>query len=393
MADFYKLMNDAGIKTSEEDIENKFLEMAEQEGIILYNKDEYSPFWSLIKSFSVASTRWLMVFVAENILPNRFLKTAKGEWLDLIGWGYREERQIAQKVIGHLTFTRFTNSGALSIKKDTVIQSLPVNGVIYELVVLNDTDFIDGKTFLDVECTAKIKGENFNLGGGLYVVLPESITGIASVKNSDGWIIQLGADLEGDDDFRLRLRDLWDGINIWHSDTSYRKIISKKANIETDNIYFNKNTGRGAGSADALILLDVGEMGEQLLADINYHITDEGNHGQGDDLRVINMPTIPIILNIDVYYSQVLTADQQETLFQQVDLYIRAAFRELSGNEFNNKPTQVKPFKRFSFSRLSGELHEEFTGLIDVDFNADSPVHGLNVSKIETLTLTGHGES
>lgn len=392
VTDFYKQMNDAGVKTTEADIETEFLKIAEDKGIVLYNKDNYSPFWTLIKSLCVESTRWLMVFVAEHLLPNRYLKTAKDTWLDLIGWGYRLERGLPGFTQGYITFTRFSNSGGLSIKAGTIIQSLPASGVVYELEVLEDTDFIEGDITLKVLCQAKEEGANFNLGGGLYVVLPESITGIASVKNDDGWATQLGSDREDDEEFRLRIRDQWDALNSFHVDTVYKRLISEVSGIDKENIYFDKTTGRGPGSADALILLETGLVGDELLARINGYINDEGNHGHGDSVQAFNLPRVDIELNVDAYYSQVLTTEQRSALLQQVEIYIRAAFRELSGSEFTNKPTQTEPFKRFSLSRLASELHKEFEHLTDVDFNADSPIHTLNVSQINTLTITGYGE-
>jgi hypothetical protein len=175
-------------------------------------------------------------------------------------------------------------------------------------------------------------------------------------------------------------------------DTVYKRIITESSGIDPRNIFFDKNNPRGPATTDELILLDYGEASEQVLSAINKYINDDGNHGHGDSVIARNMDTVSLDLNVDVYFSAALSESESSALMANVENFIRVAFRELSGYEFSIEPDRVEPFSRFSFSKLGKQLHQEFPALTDIDFNANSPVHGLNVSKINALTLNPHAE-
>lgn len=389
MANQYEiLMQNAGIPTTEETIEERFKEVASGVGTDLNNDDAYSPFWNLLTALCVYPVTLLVNYIYESVLPNLFIEDAVDEWLDKRGWEYDTPRKEEQKAQGVIKFRRFSGSGTQTISAGTVVQSNPVNGTVYKLVTLADALFSNGDIEISVACEAVESGEAYNLGEGFYTVLPESISGIESVFNDADWIVVNGADRESNDDYRLRLRDLFSSLNHYHVDEVYRSIVTSYSGISSNNIFFDKNIPRGAGSADVLILLDQGAVSSDLLVSINQHITDDGNHGIGDDILVRAIDTTPVDLEVSIYVESTLTQDEKDELKLQFENYVGAAFRQVSGYEFNTQPTKVEPFKRFSFSRLGSQAHGEFSGLYSVDFNHDDIVHDLNVSELNSLVVS-----
>lgn len=386
-SEYEVLMQDSGIPTTEESIETRFKEVASEVGTDLSNDDEYSPFWNLLTALCVYPVSLLVNYIYESVLPNLFIKDAVDGWLDRRGWEYDTPRKEEQKAQGNIKFRRFSGSGTQTIAAGTVVQSNPVNGTVYKLVTLADALFSNGDIEISVLCEAAESGDAYNLGSGFYTVLPESISGIDSVFNDEDWITVNGADRESNDDYRLRLRDLFSSLNHYHVDEVYRSIVTSFSGISSSNVFFDKNIPRGAGSADILILLDHGSVSDELLVSINQHITDDGNHGIGDDILVRAIDTTLVDLDVSIYVETTLTQDEKDELKLQFENYVNAAFRKVSGEEFSNQPTKVEPFKRFSFSRLGSESHNEFSDLYSVDFNHDDIVHDLNVSELNTLTV------
>lgn len=382
------LMQKANIPTTGEAIESRFKQVASDLGTDLNNDDKYSPFWSLLVALCVYPVQLLINFIYSAVLPNLFIKDAVDEWLDRRGWEYNAPRKEEQEAKGVIKFRRFSGSGTQTIPKGTVIQSNPVNTVVYKLVTLADAVFSNGDIEISVTCEALKAGEGYNLAAGFYTVLPESIPGIKSVFNESDWLTVNGADRESNDNYRLRLRDLYSRLNHYHVDEVYRSIITSFSGISPSNVFFDKNVPRGSGSADALILLDHGTVSQELLASINKHIMDDGNHGIGDDILVRAIDTVPIDLNIQIFVDPALSQIEKDALKLQFENYVKAAFRQVSGEEFIGPPDKVEPFKRFSFSRLGFQAHKEFSGLLSVDFNSDDLLHDLNVSRLNVLALS-----
>lgn len=387
-SEYEVLMQKSGIPTTDEAVESRFKDVAKGVGTDLNNNDAYSPFWAVLSALCVYPAKLLIKFVHTSILPNLYIKDAVDEYLDALGWAYETPRKEKQKAQGFIRFRRLSGSGTQTINSGTVVQSNPVKGTAYKLLTLSDAFFENGDVEISVMCEALDAGAGYNLSEGFYTVLPESIPGIKSVINDDQWLVVNGADRESNDDYRMRLRDLFGSLNHYHVDEVYRSIITSFSGISPSNVFFDKNIPRGPGSADALILLDHGSVSNDLLASINRHITDDGNHGIGDDLLVRAIDSVPVDLAIDIYVDPALSQEGKDNLKLQFENYVNAAFRNVSSDVFNEKPIKVEPFKRFSFSKLGAQSHKEFPALFSVDFNTDDIVHGLNVSKLNTLNVS-----
>ncbi|MEZ9417624.1 baseplate J/gp47 family protein, partial [Vibrio sp. 10N.286.49.E1] len=168
----------------------------------------------------------------------------------------------------------------------------------------------------------------YNLGEGYYHILPTAISGIAAAMNPAEWLTEAGADKESNDEFRLRIRNQWSAVAKWHIDAAYSALLTSRAGINDDNVYFQHNAPRGPGTANAYILLDTGEPSSEMLADLNEYIRSQGQHGHGDDLQVMALPETEANVVCRIWPQRSLTMEEREALQTSVELFIGAAFRE-----------------------------------------------------------------
>ena len=383
--DFKQALADSGIPVTEDGLRKAWEKEVAAQGSKLSNTSAYSPFWRLITALVTKPVLWLINFVSGTVLPNFFVKTAVGKWLDMLAWAVNVERKGATKAKGVLLFTRNVAGGVLELPAGVLVQSAAINGHIYQLTTTQAVNFADGVLQLEVPVEAQEVGSGYNLAPGYYAILPVPIAGIAQVVNADGWLIAPGADPEPDDQLRLRTRNQFSAVNLWHTDSVYRAMISAFPGVRPDGVYFLHGAPRGPGSANAYVLFDADVPAATYLEQINAHIRDQGNHGHGDDLMVMVMPETQHALSLTWWPRSLLTVEQREKLQAEIGQFIRAAFRESGTGDY--QPTLTYPQSRFSFSRLGEELHQQFAGIESLHFDNADIVSELSIPRIKTLQV------
>lgn len=384
--DFKKIVENAGIPTTEDGWKALFKKDVDDQGSLIANDAPFSPFWRLISAIVAKPATYIVNKVLINvILPNMFLKTATDkDFIEAKAWEHGITRKAEQFATGNIIFTRASASGpSLLISAGAVVQTDVINGIVYRVITNNDIILAENEISVLVPVTAELAGENFNLGSGYYHILPEAVTGIGSVNNDAEWLTTLGANAETNDELKQRTRNAFTAVATWHIDAVYRAILTEQSGLNTDNIYFQHEAPRGAGTANAFILLDVGEPSTALINDLNNHVNDQGFHGHGDDMQVFAMPEIREDINVTIYIYTILLEDEVTTLLTNIENFIRSAFRENN----NYKSTKTKPNSRFSFSRLSQELHAEFNGIDSINWGQSDIISGHNVPRINNLTI------
>lgn len=384
--DFKQALADAGIPTTEAALKAAWEAEVVAQGSKLANTSAYSPFWRVVTALVTKPVLWLLTFVSDTVLPNFFVKTATKAWLDMLAWAVDVERKGRTKAQGELLFTRSAAGGALDVPIGTLVQSAVINGHAYQLVTTAVGSFVDGLLQLKIPVEAVEAGSGFNLAPGYYAILPMPVPGIVSVTNTEDWLTTPGADEEDDDELRLRVRNQFSAVNQWHTDAVYRALISAFPGVQSNGVYFEHGAPRGPGSANAYVLFEAGVPAATYLAQINSKIRDEGNHGHGDDLLVMVIPETLHALSVVLWPVSILTDAQRATLKADVELFIRAAFRESTTTDY--QPTLTYPQARFSFSRLGEELHQQFAGLESLRFANEDIVSELSIPRIQTLQVT-----
>jgi len=386
--DFKQALSDAGIPTTEAGLRQAWESEVAAQGSALSNTSAYSPFWRIVTALVTKPVLWLITFISGTVLPNFFVKTAVGAWLDMLAWAVNVERKGATKAKGGVLFTRLAAGGALEVPSGTVVQSASINGHIYQLLTTAAGQFTDGMMQLEIPVEAVETGSGYNLAPGYYAILPEPVPGIAQVANADGWLTSPGADPEPDDQLRLRVRNQFSAVNQWHTDAVYRAMIAAFPGVRPDGVYFEHGAPRGPGSANAYVLFEADVPGETYLEQINAHIRDQGNHGHGDDLLAMVMPETQHAISVGIWPRSTLTAEQRTTLQAEAALFIRAAFRESTTADY--QPTLTYPQSRFSFSRLGEELHQQFPGIESLHFDNADIVSQLTIPRIQSLEVVLH---
>lgn len=386
--DFRKVLKNEGIPTTRGELRAEFEKEVTKEGSPLTNTSSYSPFWRIVLNLISKPLLWLIDFTADTALPNFFVKTAKGEWLDMLAWAVEIERKPATTAEGTILFTRNNKSGTLEIEAGTLIQTDPINGHIYKLITLDHQAFKEGESTLLVKVKAETEGSAYNLAPGYYCVLPVPIAGIVSAVNLDNWLTSPGADTEPDEELRLRTRNQFSAVNQYHTDAVYRKMITSFNGVQADGVYFEHGAPRGPGSANAYVLFEAGVPADSYLDEINNYIRDQGNHGHGDDMLVFKMPEVLTDITLDVWLFINTPETKKQGIYEQIELFIRAAFRESTTADY--APTQTNPQSRFSFSRLTEELHEQFSEIESLNFKNEDIISELTIPVINTLEVIPH---
>ncbi len=368
--DYRQMLKDSGVPTTESEMNNIWKELNTEQGSIIQNNSQWSPFWRLITAIVTSPCKWLVDILADTALPNTFLKTSTGKWLDIFAWGLNLQRKKATYAQGSLIFTRVNSVGDLTIPKDTVIETPAISGYVYRLRTTADVVAKDGELNFEVPIKAEKEGSDYNLGPGYYSILPRPVYGVASVKNADEWLTIPGADEEPDDAFRLRCQNQFSAVGQYHHDAAYTSDISLFAGIRPDYIYFEHGAPRGPGSANCYIMIESGSPSQDFVDSINNYIRDSGNHGHGDDMLCFPMPRTEVSFNVKVYPAAHLSEEKKSALLKNVEDMIRCAFRENN----NYEVTRTFPFNRFSLSRLQEELHDTFLDLQSIEFDASEDV-------------------
>ena len=383
---FTELAEKAGLPLEASEWKATLKEEARKQGSTIANDSQYSPFWRLIETMVIGPTVWLVNrFLVGYVLPNMFVATAKDKWLDLWAWQFNVKRKPSTKAAGQVVIHRAAKQGpAIVVPKGTVIQTDPINGTVYRVILSQDTTLQEHEASTVGKVEAEHEGAAFNLGEGYFHVLTTAVPGISRAVNTADWLIKAGADEESDDQLRVRIRNQFSGVAKWHIDAAYRSLLMLRAGINSENVYFKHNAPRGPGSANAFILLDSGEPSPQMLADLNTHINHEGNHGHGDDLRVYAMPGNTITVKCRVWIGRILSVEESAQLETNIALFIGSAFRQ--NTDYN--VTKTKPSSRFSFSRLAQELHGEFSVLESIEFDNADLTNGMEVPRMGHLEVS-----
>ncbi|MBY7811603.1 baseplate J/gp47 family protein [Vibrio fluvialis] len=389
-ADFVEILAESGIPVTEDALEAKLKTEVTGAGSNLSNDSDMSPFWRWVRAAVVTPTVWLIrTLLAGYVMPNMFVATAERWALELKVWEYNVTPKGAVKTQGWITFTKENAEDEVSVAAGEIIQTTSIDGVIYKLSVIEDSAIAAGLAVGKILCEAVEAGDEYNLAAGYFNILPKGIAGIVSAVNEPDWITTLGANEESNDELALRLQNAFTSSGTWHIDDVYRSIISSVAGIRSDNIFFENTGDIKPGSANAYVLMEVGETPQAVLDQLNEYIMDDGHHGHGDVLTCLAIPNTNHELIADVVFVSNLTDTQKVDEFLEVENRIRAAFRESAAYP---EMTRARPESRFSISQLATEIHNNMDNVESVRITVDGVIQKDIVSlltqpRIQSLTV------
>lgn len=384
---FVDSMAAAGIPTTPEAIEQAFRAKAKDNGVVFNNDSKFSPFWRLINTLVVQSVYWLVRFVALVVFPNSYVMTAKNKYLEYLGSFFDVQKKSDQKARGYITFYREDASQAQVIKRGSLIESLPINGITYTLATVSDGEFLAGQSEALILCEAQEAGAGHNLPAGYYRNMPKPISGVTSVNNTDTWLVTPGFNTESTENYRSRIVNaVTANSSEYFVDDVYKKIIAEFSGVSPADIFIDSDAPRGPGTANAYVLFGFGVSAGEYIDQINNHIKADGNHGLGDDIQALELPKVPQDITANVRLDQSLDPDKITPLLNEIEMFIRAAFR---GNTAY-RPTLAEPIKTFSFSLLAAEIHAQFPAVISIWFGNEDIKNDFNIPTVNTISVTNH---
>ncbi|ALP41239.1 baseplate J/gp47 family protein [Aeromonas schubertii] len=385
--DFMRLLGESGIPTTAEAMEAELKHEAEAAGSLISNDSDVSPFWRLVRAVVIAPALWIITtLLAKHVLPNTFAATAKGYYLRLKAWDVGLTVKEAQAARGIVEFIKRDPSASLTIPATLWITTERIEGNVYRLRPLQSVISPAGEPVARVMCEAEHPGSAWNLAPGYYNQTSEPLEGIAAIANPAGWLTRPGADAEGDDELALRIRNQFSTGGRFHIDSVYRAALAQVAGIRSDLIFFQHDAPRGPGTANALVMLEVGAVPPSLVATLNTYLA-AGNHGHGDDLQVMAIPETQHTLHLTAWGTGTLTDEQKRDLKGEIENAIGAAFRQHAAYP---TITRVMPLQRFSMSRLGAELHGLFPTLTSLHIDEADIVPGLTLPRLIRLEVTLH---
>lgn len=385
MNEFDQALKEAGIPQSAQEMQVEWKKIAESENTEISNNSSYSPFWRIMSAMVSTPALWLVNFLKTFVLQQMFVKTASRKWLDFHAYQHNLSRKPASKAVGNITFYRAVNNQSrIEIPAQTRIATEPLNGTVYVLKTLKPQVMELGQNTLEIECEAADTGQAFNLSVDYFSRLLEPVTGIASVKNNEHWLIQLGSDIESDESLRLRIRDQFGGLSTFHVDSIYRTVLAKETGVDPNNLFFEHDAPRGAGTANIYFLAEIGRPSGEFITQLNRVIRSDGNHGHGDDIKVFAMPETEHTLDVTVWPSDHASESEKAELIQQVKQCILSAFRAAADY---SDVTRTRPYSRFSSSRLIQELHRNLPLLAEIEIQGANIQSALSVPRIKTLNV------
>ena len=376
---FLQVLKQSGIATTLEEHQANWEKILVDNGYAVKNDSPQSPFWRAQKALIGEPALEISDFLVDYVMPNMFIKLAKNDWLNLHGDSRNVERLPAVKTQGNLIVSRADSSGEFVLEKGTIVQSEPINGVVYGVETLFDLVLVDGQSEGIIIAQALKDGSDYNLVAGYYNRFVTPIEGV-NVINLDNWIVRAGQNVESNNSYRQRQKDAFAKLGDFHVDAVYRSIIAEFPGVLSDNVIFEHTAPRGPGSANAYVFLEVGQISQAVVDSINNHIA-KGFHGHGDDLLVFAIPTQPQSITLDYW----LHANARDVR-SEVEQCIRAAFRENGAY----KVTTCKPLTLFSFSKLATEIHSKFPEIESLKFENDDISVGIWLPVINQLAVNNH---
>jgi hypothetical protein len=390
-ASFIDILAASGVPVTEDELELELKAQVVTAGSEVSNDSKMSPFWRWVKAAVVTPAVWLIrSLLAGHVMPNMFVGTAQRWALELKAWEYNITPKEAVATQGYITLTKSNPDDVVTIAAGSIIQTLPIDSVVYQVSVLEETVLPAGDATGKVLVEALESGAAFNLSAGYFNIIPKEISGIVSAVNEPDWITTLGANQETDEELALRLQNAFTSSGEWHIDDVYRSIISSVAGIRSDNIYF-ENTGHIVpATANALIVMEVGQTPQTILDQLNQYIMTDGHHGHGDVLTCKAIPDTQHDVIAAVVFVTSLSDQTKVNELLDVEARIRAAFRE---TEAYPEMTRAKPSSRFSISELATEIHTNIDNVKSVKITIDGEVQqdiisALTQPRLQSLTVT-----
>lgn len=191
-----------------------------------------------------------------------YMQTANGDWLDeLLLSTYDLRRQDASFARGRLTFTCAAGSGPYTLPPGLWVEALPA-----ARFVTDESGVLSPGQSVTLSARAERPGSLYNLPTGTLTRLLTPLPGV-SVTNAPGWLVEAGADREGDDAYRLRARLQWPALGGGMTRAAY-EYAALTAHPAVQQALVLDEHPRGQGTVD-VVLWGAGGIGPEVVTAVD----------------------------------------------------------------------------------------------------------------------------
>jgi len=191
----------------------------------------------------------LWVFLKEVIVPNMFVKTARGKWLDAHATTFGITRKPAKRTKGYVIFRR-AGEGNIKIPKGLIVQTKPtIFGEVLKFQTLEEKVLTEDLNEVKVLVEATDAGAKYNVAP--HTIVQTQIYLPVEVDNPEGWIIEEGADEEDDESLRQRILLVWATKSLFIRDYYRYHALSVEGVVDC---YIDDQHPRGQGTVDVYIV-------------------------------------------------------------------------------------------------------------------------------------------
>lgn len=238
----------------------------DQEGFIITNYNKGGIFYHLIRIFV---TIYIQIkTLCREIISNSTVTSADEDWLEIKAPDFGKARKQPVKAQGYITITRSDYAGALQIEKGHMFKTVPIGLSGKELkyyaveAAVIGAGVASGKVFVEAEES----GIEYNVAPDMITKSMIHLEGVETLTNEKGWLHLEGADIEGTEEFRKRIRESWSEVAELTTEDKLKNVarnVSGVIHVEVDAQH-----PRGQGTTDIIITGSNGEASEELLRQV-----------------------------------------------------------------------------------------------------------------------------
>lgn len=232
------------------------------------------------------------------VVPQGFVQSASGVWLDYLVQDVTLERLPAMKTIGQVTFSRQDTGQAVRIPAGTILKTdMDDSGNQLRFFTTDEKVLAQGAASVMVPVMAEFTGAAYNVGEGYIRNVVTHIPGIDAITNAADWITREGSDEEADDSLRQRYYLKWAELGTGCPARAYVSWARSVAGVV--DAACNDRFPRGPGTVDVVIASSAGVPTENLLSEVRTVI--EAKRPNCADVLVKPVTGVPVPHEIVLY--------------------------------------------------------------------------------------------
>lgn len=211
------------------------------------------------------------------------------------------------KAQGYLTIHRSDYEGALQIEKGHMFKTAPqgLSGEELKYYAVKPTVIGAGMATGKVLVEAEESGTLYNVGSGQITKSMIHLEGVDSVTNEEGWLHLEGADIEGVEEFRQRIKESWSELAELTTEDKLKNVARKVSGVM--HVEVDEQHPRGQGTTDIIITGSNGEASGELLKQVEQ--ATKYLRGNYDDFLYKSAEVVRQDIRMHLYIAKDETSD------------------------------------------------------------------------------------